>query len=155
MLPGAQSGLLFLVLFGVFLAVGLGWYFKVDHKRGDPISGQLFGRTLFGAGLFYFFFCLIVVVAYGASKGADLYDPEGKLMPQAMSGDFTLGLFVALKDIGAPLGVALGFLSLAWGRFFDATIMSKDHEKTNDSISAISEKIDELRKIMDMQKQNG
>lgn len=135
-----ESGLVFVAFFVLFLVGGGGWFLIFDNASAGDRWPAVLGRTMFGTGLFFFFFCLIFIIAYGAGNGETLYNDKGELQRSAMRGNFTLGLFVALKDVGAAVGVALGFLSLAWGRFFDLTTMAGAKGTSDD----VAKKIDEI-----------
>lgn len=138
------NGSVFVSLFVIFALFGLLYFVVYDRWFKGYSDGPLFGRAMMGAGLFFFFFCLIFIVAYGASNGADLYDSQGKINLSSVRGDFTLGLFVALKDVGTPIGVALGFLSLAWGRFLDLTLDARKQAEQKRKLSDMSEQISAL-----------
>ena len=106
--------------FGMILLRSAGSQPDEAQSGFKPLS---FGRDLYGAGLFFFFFAIMFIIAYGAHTASVLEkDASGALILSDVQDDFTFGMFVALKDVGPTIGIVLGFLSLAWARFFERSI---------------------------------
>ena len=122
---------IYIVAFVLFHLAGLGFHVSMKAVRGtkglQPLS---LGRDLYGAGLFFYFFAILFIIGYGAEMASVTKDDEtGKLLLSDVQDNFTFAMFVALKDVGATIGIVLGFLSLAWARFFEKSIGEGSEEK--------------------------
>lgn len=103
-------------------------------------SATRVGTWVWGGVMIWIFVCVLYTIVWGAlhidvvTAAIDAYKDADKTNPPL---DFVCSLYVAIQQNGSLVGVALGFVSLAWVNFF--TSKGGDDERAPTSVDATIE----------------